>query len=219
MPETLLSYARAGVAEEYSGRDWFDRDVCAYCGTSLRELGSFHVPASNLFEIRNDDKPEYVASGSRLYQLDRSLEFKDGEAFCMNCGCTSARIDTSRPPVQSERYYGDFYYPLNVTPGRNCFFKVAVCDGCGWWYIVENAEQDNDGYAAVYAGILQSFDLGSATIPLQVLQAELPKNLHRIDGIHPKRMEDLVGQILAGVHNCEVHQLDTPVMEASIWSC
>jgi hypothetical protein len=82
-----------------------------------------------------------------------------------------------------------------------------VCGGCGWWYVIENAEMDNDGYAAVYAGILQSFDLSSATVPLQVLQAELPKNIHRIDGIHPKRMEDLLGHILAGVFDCEVHQL------------
>src|SRR5206468_10414353 len=36
---------------------------------------------------------------------------------------------------------------------------------------------------------------------------ELPKNLKRINGIHPKRMEDLLTHILAGVFDCEVHQL------------
>jgi Restriction endonuclease len=207
MPNQLLSYAKAGVAEEYSGRNWFDRDICAYCQTWLTDLGSFHVPLENLIEIPEHDETIYVPCGPRIYQLEKGWTTKRGKAFCMQCGDLTARIDSSRPPILSERYGGQFYYPRDITPGRNCFFRVALCAQCGWWYVIENADMCNDGYAAVYAGILQRFDVSSATIPIQVLQAELPKNLQRIDGIHPKRMEDLLTHILAGIFDCEVHQL------------
>lgn len=208
MSNELLSYAKAGVAEPYNGHDWNERDVCAYCQTSLTQLGSFHVPAANLMEVVGErDKPVYVFSGSRVYTLRESQTIKDGEAFCMHCGSITARIDTSRPGVESERYAVPFYFPRDISPGRNCFFRVALCGRCGWWYVVENTNIDNENTAAVYAGILQRFDLGSTTVPVQVLQAELPKNLKLIDGIHPKKMEDLIGHILAGVFDCEVHQL------------
>jgi hypothetical protein len=78
---------------------------------------------------------------------------------------------------------------------------------CGWWYVIENTNIHNENTAAVYVGILQRFDLNSATIPIQVLKAKLPENLKRIDGIHPKKMEDLLAHILSGVFDCDVHQL------------
>ena len=52
-----------------------------------------------------------------------------------------------------------------------------------------------------------AFEKDSNTIPLEVLEAELPRNMEQIHGIHPKKMEDLVVSILSGIYDCEVHQL------------
>lgn len=90
---------------------------------------------------------------------------------------------------------------------RGTFFRVAVCNVCGWWLIVEDADQCNNGYAVAYGGILESFDVNSSALPLEVLIAELPKQVNSIYKIDPKKMEDLVAAILSGVHDCEVHQL------------
>jgi hypothetical protein len=184
LAKELFSYARAGVASVRSGRDWFDRDLCAYCRTQLTEFGSYHIPSNN---------------------LAKDGEF--GEAMCLACGSRTARIDHNRAPKMPDGYEMPFYFPLDVTPGAACFFRVAICSHCGWWYVIENADECNDGFANVYAGILHCFDLSSASIPLEVLEAELPKKVTRIDGIHPKRMEDLISRMLAGVLDCEVHQL------------
>lgn len=90
---------------------------------------------------------------------------------------------------------------------RGTFFRIAVCNICGWWLIVEDADQCNNGLAVAYGGILESFNVNSADIPIEVLIAELPKQVNSIYNIDPKKMEDLVAAILSGVHDCDVHQL------------
>lgn len=178
----VLSYARAGSVDNYSGRDWFEgHDNCPYCKSQLEKLGSFHQDCHNLLE-------------------------KDGHSLCMNCGWRNPALDIHNSSKKTEDGL-NLFRPLNKTPARNCLFEVALCKTCGWWFSIENADQCNDGYAVSYSAILQSFDIASADIPLEILKAELPKNISNIHSINTKRMEDLVADILRGVYDCEVHQL------------
>jgi len=84
---------------------------------------------------------------------------------------------------------------------------VHACGTCGWWYLLEEADLCNDGYANVHAGILQAFDVSASKTPVEVLLAELPSRIEAFHDVNPRRMEDLVAAVLAGVHDCEVQQL------------
>jgi restriction system protein len=97
--------------------------------------------------------------------------------------------------------------PPHHIPFFPILIQARLCRRCGWWYVVQDTDQCNNGFAVVAAGVLERFDIGSSSIPLEVLHTELSRNLHRITSIHPRMMEDLVGSILAGVYDCEVHQV------------
>ena len=189
MPPPLLAYRKAAnpnfESGEYGGRVWLaEHDVCPYCSSTLSELGSFHAPAHNLVKMED---PNFAP------------------AFCTKCGCGRTEVDESSAKHWEEA--GRAYYkPRNVTHGA-CLFRVATCNVCGWWLAVEDADIGNNGYANGVCGILESFDVSSASIPLEVLSEELPRQLHRIHDVHPRKMQDLVGSVLSGVYACEVHQV------------
>jgi hypothetical protein len=186
-PAPLLAYSKAGIARldgDYGGREWLSgHDSCPYCWSALVDLGSFHAPANNL--VMADD-PDH------------------GPAFCLRCGSRRAEPD-EREPKRTEGGY-IYYRPLKVTHGA-CLFRVAICEICGWWLAVEDADQCNNGYANGVCGILESFDPRSASVPLEVLSEELPRQLDRIHDVHPRRMQELIGAVLSGVYACEVHQV------------
>jgi hypothetical protein len=186
-PAPLLAYTKAGIARldgDYGGRVWLSgHDSCPYCWSALLDLGSFHAPAPNL--VKADD-PDY------------------GPAYCLVYGSRIAEPDEREPERMGD---GRVYYkPLKVTRGA-CLVRVAICEICGWWMAVEDADQCNDGNANGVCGILESFDPGSASVPLQVLAEELPRQLERIHDVHPRRMQELIGSVLSGVYACEVHQV------------
>lgn len=186
----FLAYAKAAVVNipgEYGGRRWLDaHDTCPYCRRSLSELGSHHRPAYNLVKANDPDF---------------------GPAFCMACGTRNAEPSEDLPPKRDED--GDFecFLPKRRSPARACLFRVAVCRTCGWWFVVEDADVGNNGFAYAYAGILEQFDVKSSNVPLEVLRSELPRRVDAIHDLNPRRMEDLVASILSGVYDCEVHQL------------
>lgn len=182
----FLRYGRLGSVNNYNGRDWLDEhDNCPYCNSTLQKLGSFH---------HNIEDIGYAGEGNTL---------------CMNCGCRNVDVDKNRVSSALKESKRDIkmYFPKNISPARNCLLQVGVCNSCGWWYAIENADQCNDGYAVSYAAILQTFDSTSPSLPLEILKSELPKNIHRIHSINPRKMQDLIADILRGAYNCDVHQL------------
>jgi hypothetical protein len=163
------------------GKKW--HDVCAYCHGPLRDEGQFH---SNTHTIL------LPPHGSRTL------------GGCVGCGSKRAEIDRSAFRYHDNRRW---YKPLRASPGVGCFLHVATCRLCGWWYVVERGQEASGGDPMVYHGILRSFDVSSADIPISALQSELPRHFEKIRFPHPNRMEDLVGRILAGVWDCDVKQL------------
>lgn len=181
MGPKLFSYRSVGNIETFYRGDWFEcRETCPYCHHALNDLGSFHADAQNV------------------------VENSKGETMCTRYGCM--KVEPRRSGDFHESGKIKYWYPEAVSPIA-CLLKVEICPNCGWWYAVQDADVGNNGSAVAAAGVLERFDLSSATVPLEVLQSELAQRTHRISGIHPKRMEDLVGSILSGVYDCEVYQL------------
>jgi hypothetical protein len=67
------------------------------------------------------------------------------------CGSRIAEPDEREPERLGD---GRIYYrPLKVMRGA-CLFRVALCEICGWWMAVEDADQSNDGMPTGSAGYL-----------------------------------------------------------------
>ncbi len=172
-----------GFVSGTSGRDWLVHDYCPFCMCKLKKLGSYHTDSFNIGTNKSGDN-----------------------SLCLNCFCKNIEIDKGIRP----RYEDDgviLWKPLKLSPALSCLFEVAVCEKCGWWYAIEDADQCNDGYAANYSAIIETFDLTSSKTPIEILETELSKNIKKIHNIDAKKMEDLVSDILKGIHDCEVHQL------------
>ena len=183
MENSILSYSKVGNIDLFSGRNWlYQNRKCPYCSSCLTIVGSYHTDCRNIIQIADD------------------------EYFCVDCGNRNARADLDREWMEYEDKI-KAYYPEAVSPLACCLLEVVECNQCGWWYAIQDDDQCNNGAAVVAGGILERFDLTSASVPLEVLHYELANRAERISKIHPNRMEDLVGSILAGVYDCEVHQL------------
>ena|SRR5665213_922388 len=90
------------------------------------------------------------------------------------------------------------------------FFRnlsVCYCQRCGWWAYSEGADTCNTPTTVYLCSILQSFDLRSAQTPVEILELELPKWIDRISMLNPRRMEDVIKRLLAGVWDCEVKHM------------
>jgi hypothetical protein len=180
MPQAILSYRKVGNIELTQGRRHLGETFdCPYCHSFLTDLGSFHRDVKDIAQRGN-------------------------ETMCMGCGCRNVAPRILGPAESHERI--THWYPLAVSPIA-CLLRVCTCPVCGWWFAVQDADLCNDGFAVTAAGVLERFDLSAATVPLQVLRSELSLRASGISTVHPRKMEDLVSSILAGVYDCEVHQL------------
>lgn len=137
-----------------------------------------------------------VLSYAQLAQIDLGFPAtgRDWSASHQHCAYCSSRL---------------LPLPLDGAPRKKFrfIFSLHACESCGWWYLLEEADLCNDGYANAYSGILQAFDVSASAIPVEVLLTELPKRIEAFHDVNPKRMEDLVAAVLAGVYDCEVQQL------------
>jgi len=180
MANTILNYRRVGNVALFEGRKHINGDfVCPYCSSRLTDLGTFHANAMNIAQ-------------------------KENQTICTRCGCRDVAPQIhGKSEIQDDITY---WYPESVSPIA-CLLRVCTCPNCGWWFAVQDADMCNDGHAVTAVGVLERFDLSEATVPIQVLRSELNQRASRIGNIHPRKMEELVASILAGVYDCEVHQL------------
>lgn len=84
--------------------------------------------------------------------------------------------------------------------------QVGECS-CGWWYTVISNDLCNDGHEAAIAGVLQSFGVTDAKLPIEALRSELPARPELLNKINPVVLEKLVAAVLEGVFNCEVQHV------------
>lgn len=89
--------------------------------------------------------------------------------------------------------------------------KVWECI-CGWWeyyfYSYINGERDwgmKDWELSVNSGMLKAFEIGSISVPIEMLRKHIQKNKNNIYDIHHKKMEELVGSVFKEHFNCEAH--------------
>ncbi|KUI99150.1 hypothetical protein VRK_19240 [Vibrio sp. MEBiC08052] len=99
----------------------------------------------------------------------------------------------------------------DTLPGANWHKveKVWECS-CGWWeyyfYSYINGERSwgmKDWELTVNSGMLREFEIGSCSIPIEILRNYIQKNKNKIYDIHHKKMEELVGSIFREHFNCE----------------
>jgi restriction system protein len=85
--------------------------------------------------------------------------------------------------------------------------KLDHCERCGWWSFDEQWDSCNTLHYAYFCSILQRFDIRAASVPVEILELEIPKWIDRIYDLNPKRMEDLIKRVLARVWDCEVRHM------------
>lgn len=99
-------------------------------------------------------------------------------------------------------------FALGITPSMEC-------PSCGWWFVntanggplESESEVTKQLRYMGLVGVLESFDLASAALPISILANELPKHLDKIGVVNPNRMQDYVSSILKGVYDCEAQQM------------
>lgn len=87
---------------------------------------------------------------------------------------------------------------------------VIQCEQCGWWehsYTFSSDDID-EGLRATSVeltqAILRSYDIGSKSIPIEVLNKYIAENPRKIYGINDKKMEELVASVFKDFIDCEI---------------
>lgn len=81
--------------------------------------------------------------------------------------------------------------------------QVWSCESCGWWDLFESENSGHDSIDPAYIsetvrhGVLRSYDLREAEIPITTLRAALRKRGDDILEIHSSAMENLVASVLS----------------------
>ena len=92
----------------------------------------------------------------------------------------------------------------NDDPCREEYYctKVWSCQTCGWWDLFDSQNSGHDSVDPVYVletvrhGILRTYDVSQAEVPITALRTALRKWGNEILHVHPKVMEDLVAAVL-----------------------
>lgn len=89
--------------------------------------------------------------------------------------------------------------------------EVQECPNCGWWTLKTHFSEENDGanthsiYTDTkYYGISKSFRVDDNDLPIHVLNTELIQKPDLLYAITPRKLEELVQDILRGIYDCEV---------------
>lgn len=96
------------------------------------------------------------------------------------------------------------YDPENKDSTQDVHHSVTAksCE-CGWWTVehVETPDAHNlyapASWCFSYRGALRKFSAADATIPMDALRGAIARHPDAIDAISPRKMEDLVGAVMA----------------------
>jgi hypothetical protein len=83
-------------------------------------------------------------------------------------------------------------------------FQTLIRCRCGWWAyrFLDGSHAELGG--RITEGILKSFNLDALNAPLAAVKAHLASKFTDIRGIHPRKLEELVGDVIATHFDCEV---------------
>jgi restriction system protein len=140
------------------------------------------------------------------YGLNSSREnnrelFFEKRGFCSFCKCSIEAVHANSLVDISTLEGAEWHKAENVWE----------CEKCGWWeyyfYSYINGEEDwglKDWELTVNSAILREFEIGSSSIPIEILRDYVSKNEDDIFHIHHKKMEELVASIFRNHYDCEV---------------
>ena len=120
----------------------------------------------------------------------------------------------------------DFYYKFpktcamcDSTPLRRFFGTCPDCDTaapfppwimgvlcmvCGWWHLRGIHENGFDQYSCHVTGELAEYDIGDASIPLDVAARHLSTRYEDVRAINPHKFAEFVGRIFREHFDCKV---------------
>jgi HJR/Mrr/RecB family endonuclease len=145
-----------------------------------------------------------------VMEQTRNFDWKGYEQISTCPYCKTELTDLSEGFVRPRVAEADIEKVYEERFGRLVRFqriRIAQCVTCGWWAVLHGAKDDEyDHLSRLYVmqAVMKSTSIASKAIPVQSLAEYLARNHNRIYGIHPKKMEELVGAILAQHFNCEV---------------
>jgi len=114
---------------------------------------------------------------------------------------------------QKAKLVHDIYDIRNALTADIFQEKIWECQVCGWWeaedYFMSDEDLLDDDYnlykeTKLYHSIVKGFNISDLNIPLTTLLNELQKDTKGLYEIHPNKMEELSGYVLASFFDCDV---------------
>lgn len=146
------------------------------------------------------------------FDFETTLHYGDHDApaefleECPFCGIYPKKV----PFELSREIRNQTYKAYSDRFGSDRFlYKIYPyqCEYCGWWFVRHIiGDQDNKAHAFEYSSsaLLKSTPASSLEVPVQPLADYLAKNEEKIYSIHPSKMEELVGAVMAECYSCDV---------------
>lgn len=139
-----------------------------------------------------------------FHNISESVElFYEKDGFCQYCNQPANRIINNHKSESSTWLDGSFWQTEHV----------FQCPTCGWWEYIYNNRSDavDDGIVAndkeKNSAILQQYNIGDISIPMEVLSEYIIKNPTKIHDIHYTAMEKLVQSIFSEHFSCDVQHV------------
>jgi hypothetical protein len=175
-------YVEFGAKEGDGGRGLFpwptDSEVIRCCPWAKRLADpDATVTLAEFWELGRT-----LAERQELYDISRQSRSR-----CFYCG---GALEHVRPAAQHV--------------GHD--LSLLVCRSCGWWSGEDFVTSISDGeweIARERVGILRRFALDCVDTPIELIRKHLARNPDDSRWLHPRRLEDLVGQVFADFLNCE----------------
>jgi restriction system protein len=89
------------------------------------------------------------------------------------------------------------------------------CSSCGWWDLLYDGKRWDEFMGlhirkVIRNGILKSFNISDAGLPVEILRSEIQKRPDVMYHIHPRKMEELVKSVFSDFYDCEVEHCGGP---------
>jgi restriction system protein len=168
----------------------------------IQDLVGIHSRTYMILDYSHFNK-YYGCYGLNSPQENNRELFFEKRGFCPFCKCSLEAIHVNSL-VDVSTLVGVEWHKSE---------DIWECEKCGWWeysfYSYMNDDSDlgvnyKDWELTVNSATLKEFEIGSNSIPIEVLKSYLSKNEYEIFHIHHKKMEELVASIFREHYDCEV---------------
>jgi len=80
----------------------------------------------------------------------------------------------------------------------------VLCRACGWWQLKGNYENSFDVYTCQFTGELAEYEIGDASVPLDIAARHLSTRYEDVRAIDPHKFSEFIGRIFREHFDCKV---------------